>query len=188
MKIRLVAGSLKGRVLSLPDRDSFFRPTQGRIRESAANILMPVVRGAAVADVCAGSGACGFELLSRGAAHVTFVEQDTFRSKRILTHAETFGVSAKCTVTTADFIEFFRRTTTRFDIVYLDPPYDLSLGSETGKMLRKLLTPNGILLFERRGGKGRPAEDRILRFEGLQLTDTRSYGMTELLLYKLCEN
>lgn len=185
MKIRLVAGSLKGRVLSLPDRDSSFRPTQGRIREAAANILLPVIHGAAVADICAGSGACGFELLSRGAAHVTFVEQDNYRCKRIASHAETFGVAEHCDVITADFVTFFNRTVACFDIIYLDPPYDFSLDTETGQIVRKLLTPNGILLYERRNGKRRHATDETPCFKGLQLTDRRSYGMTELLLYTL---
>jgi 16S rRNA (guanine966-N2)-methyltransferase len=184
MKIRLVAGDLKGRILSLPQRDNGFRPTQGRIREAVANILMPVVRGAIVADLCAGSGACGFELLSRGAARVVFVEKDRFRCKRMEKHAELFDVSTCCAVLSADYHLFLERTTSRFDIVYLDPPYDMHVTSESEQLLQKILAPDGILVFERRSAKRRSSERIAPRFVGLTLAENRLYGMTELFFYR----
>lgn len=184
MKIRLVAGDLKGRTLSLTQRDNEFRPTQGRIREAVANILMPVVHGATVADLCAGSGACGFELLSRGAAKVVFVEQDRFRCKGLVKHAERFGVSARCKVIPGDYHVFLGHTTSRFDIIYLDPPYDMSVTPESERLLHKILTSNGILVYERRSVKKRINDEIIPRFDGLTLEENRLYGMTELFFYR----
>ena len=73
--MRIIAGTLKGRVLQAPDWDGL-RPTSDRLRETLFNILAPRVEGSRVLDVCAGTGAVGIEALSRGATAVTFVESD----------------------------------------------------------------------------------------------------------------
>src|SRR4029453_6596223 len=73
--MRIIAGSLKGRRLEAPDWDGL-RPTSDRLRETLFNVLAPAIDGARVLDVYAGTGAVGIEALSRGAAHVTFVESD----------------------------------------------------------------------------------------------------------------
>src|SRR2546426_11011462 len=73
--MRVIAGSLKGRRLKAPTWEGL-RPTSDKLRETLFNILAPRVGGARVLDGYAGTGACGIEALSRGAAHVTFVERD----------------------------------------------------------------------------------------------------------------
>ena len=73
--MRIIAGTLKGRRLEAPDWDGL-RPTSDRLRETLFNVLAPRIRGARVLDGYAGTGAVGIEALSRGAAHVTFVERD----------------------------------------------------------------------------------------------------------------
>src|SRR6187402_873392 len=73
--MRVIAGALKGRVLRTPAWDGL-RPTSDRLRETLFNILAPRIEGARFLDVCAGTGAVGIEALSRGAAFVTFVEDD----------------------------------------------------------------------------------------------------------------
>ena len=73
--MRIIAGELKGRTLEAP-RWEGLRPTSDRLRETLFNVLAPHTRGAQVLDAYAGTGAVGIEALSRGAAHVTFVEQD----------------------------------------------------------------------------------------------------------------
>ncbi len=74
-QIRIIAGSLKGRRLASPDWPGL-RPTSDRLRETLFNVLADTVVGARVLDGFAGTGAVGIEAISRGAAHVTFVERD----------------------------------------------------------------------------------------------------------------
>src|SRR5438270_7166745 len=73
--MRVIAGSLKGRRLKAPTWDGL-RPTSDKLRETLFNILAPRVAGARFVDGYAGTGAIGIEAISRGAAHVTFVERD----------------------------------------------------------------------------------------------------------------
>ena len=81
-QMRVIAGSLKGRRLEAP-RWEGLRPTSDRLRETLFNVLAPVIEGARVIDGYAGTGAVGIEALSRGAAHVTFIEQD-MRAVRLI--------------------------------------------------------------------------------------------------------
>src|SRR5215470_14413771 len=73
--MRVIAGSLKGRRLQTPTWEGL-RPTSDKLRETLFNILAPRIAGARVLDGYAGTGALGIEALSRGAAHVTFVERE----------------------------------------------------------------------------------------------------------------
>src|SRR5574338_1316651 len=73
--VRVIAGTLKGRTLKAPTWPGL-RPTSDRLRETLFNVLAPRMQGARVLDVYAGTGAVGIEALSRGAADVTFVEND----------------------------------------------------------------------------------------------------------------
>ena len=73
--MRIIAGTLKGRRLTPPRWDGL-RPTSDKLRETLFNVLGPAVEGQRVLDAYAGTGAVGIEALSRGAAHVTFVESD----------------------------------------------------------------------------------------------------------------
>ena len=79
--MRIIAGTLKGRRLETPDWDGL-RPTSDKLRETLFNILAPRIAGARVLDGYAGTGAVGIEALSRGAAHVTFVDSDRAGDRR----------------------------------------------------------------------------------------------------------
>src|SRR5215510_1767361 len=72
--MRIIAGKFRGRKLKSPPRRTT-RPTSDRLRETLFNVLAPRIEGARFLDLCAGSGAVGIEALSRGAAHVTFVDR-----------------------------------------------------------------------------------------------------------------
>ncbi len=181
MKLRIVSGSLKGRYLTIPERDADFRPTRERVREAVANILEPVIRDAVVADLCAGSGAFGFEMLSRGAGKCLFVEDNRFRVKLLRQHAERCGVASLCTIAQSDVRSSIRSCTERFDIIYFDPPYDEPLFVEMIPEQLKLLSQKGILVYERRNRRG---TDRFLPTEGPVPFDCRRYGETEVRFYR----
>src|SRR4026209_2247552 len=125
-QIRIIAGSLKGRRLTSPDWPGL-RPTSDRLRETLFNVLADTVVGARVLDGCAGTGAVGIEAISRGAAHVTFLERDPRAIeliRRTLTHC---GVSGGYVIIRLDLDrEMARPFDVLFDLIFLDPPYEMN--------------------------------------------------------------
>jgi 16S rRNA (guanine966-N2)-methyltransferase len=121
--VRIISGRLKGRRLSAP-RGSAVRPTSDSLRETLFNVLGPTLDGARVLDGFAGTGALGLEALSRGAAHVTFVERDAHALAALRANVAHCGVEDACAIIRDDFLRV-RRLHGPFDLVLLDPPYDL---------------------------------------------------------------
>jgi 16S rRNA (guanine(966)-N(2))-methyltransferase RsmD len=104
------------------------RPTSDRLRETLFNVLAPRIEGARFLDLCAGSGAVGIEALSRGAAHVTFVDRSRKMCGLIESNLDLCGVPEDETeVTLAEAAEFLRRAIAKdeqkWDIAFFDPPY-----------------------------------------------------------------
>lgn len=123
--MRVIAGALKGRRLHTPDWPGL-RPTSDRLRETLFNVLAPRIEGARVLDAFAGTGAVGIEALSRGVAHVTFVEHDA-RAVRLIernaSHCGLPGDGNRYAIIRADFAAAARRLSRDFDVLFLDPPY-----------------------------------------------------------------
>ncbi|MBN1309155.1 MAG: RsmD family RNA methyltransferase [Chitinispirillaceae bacterium] len=181
MKLQVVSGILKGRVLTIPRPCGAFRPTRERVRESVADILARRIAGAAVADVCAGSGIVGFEMISRGAARAVFVDDNRSRCSLIRKHAERFGIIGSCRIVMREVAAFIDGCSDRFDIIYYDPPYDDVRMAAAVALLCGLLTNKGILVYERRTLTRRKRE---LPVEMPPLFDRRSYGETEICLFE----
>ena len=124
--MRVVAGALRGRKLVAPEGLQV-RPTAERVRQATFNALdhRGVVRGARVVDLFAGSGALGIEALSRGAAHVTFVETDKAALACIRQNLEHVGMSAQATIVRADVARWVRggSAARTVDLLFADPPY-----------------------------------------------------------------
>jgi 16S rRNA (guanine966-N2)-methyltransferase len=145
--IRIIGGELRGRRLETPTWNGL-RPTSDRLRETLFNILMPGIRGARVLDGYAGTGAVGIEALSRGAAHVTFVEQDPRAGALIARNLARCGVADRHVIIRASLAASTARLGGPFDIVFLDPPYgaaELAGGLEAGA---SLLAHGGLLVIE----------------------------------------
>ena len=127
--MRVLAGTLKGRRLVTP-RGSTTRPTADQVRIALMDTLMPRLPDARVLDLFAGAGGVGLEALSRGAAHATFVERDARAVAALRANVETLGVAAQTRVERMDVraaLERLARDGARFDVVFLDPPYDEDL-------------------------------------------------------------
>src|SRR5829696_1542339 len=123
--MRIVAGAYRGRQLKSPTWDGL-RPTSDRLRETLFNILGPSVRGARVLDGYAGTGAIGIEAISRGAAAVTFVEQDPRAVTLITANLALLGGggAAKPVIIRAGLADAITRLGGQvFDLIILDPPY-----------------------------------------------------------------
>ena len=178
--MRIIAGSMRGLALAsigTGDAGAHLRPTADRVRESIFNVLMggaygDPIRGKVVLDLFAGTGALGFEALSRGAAQVTFVDDGIkaralIRSNIDLTRAQ--GVT-----------KLFRRDATKLgerqgppaDLVFLDPPYGMGLGEKAiaAALEGDWLASGAIVVWEENRRPEIPA--------GLILRDQRKYGET----------
>ena len=121
--MRVIAGTLKGRRLQAPDWPGL-RPTSDKLRETLFNVIAARVPGARLLDGYAGSGAVGIEALSRGAAHVTFVERDPRAARLVESNLEACGVADRYAIIRAGFAEAGRLLAGGvFDVIFLDPPY-----------------------------------------------------------------
>lgn len=125
--MRVIAGYYRGRNLRSPPSMQV-RPTSDRLRETLFNVLAPRIEGARFLDLCAGSGAVGIEALSRGAAHVTFVDRSRKMCGLVEANLDLCGVPEDETeVVLAEASEFLRRAAARtglkWDIAFFDPPY-----------------------------------------------------------------
>ena len=130
--MRIIAGELKGRRIEAPNWDGL-RPTSDKLRETLFNVLAPRIVGAHVLDGYAGTGAVGIEALSRGAAHVTFVEQDPRAVRLVEANLQRCGVDDRYAIIRAGLADAIRRLdAARFDIIFLDPPYGADTLAERG--------------------------------------------------------
>lgn len=146
--LRIIGGAWRGRKLRFPP-GTLIRPTPDRVRETLFNWLAGRIHGARCLDLFAGSGALGLEALSRGAAQVTFVEQETSAARALAaTLAEWGAVSAE--VERADARRYLARTPRPADVVFLDPPFDSQLLPEVAAALesRGWLAPGALIYVE----------------------------------------
>ena len=121
-EIRIIGGRWRGRKLPVTDV-SGLRPTPDRIRETLFNWIAADCRGARVLDCFAGSGALGFEAASRGARRVVLLERERRAHDNLLVQAARLGDDA-IEVVAGDALDSVARLGGRFDLVFIDPPYD----------------------------------------------------------------
>jgi 16S rRNA (guanine966-N2)-methyltransferase len=121
--VRIIGGEYRGRRLSFTPATGL-RPTPERVRETLFNWLRDDIRGAHCLDLFAGSGALGFEALSRGAATVTAVERNRAVAQRLRDNASLVGAADRMAVVPSDAARFLKMPPARpYDIVFLDPPF-----------------------------------------------------------------
>ena len=152
--MRVIAGILKGRRLKAPTWEGL-RPTSDTLRETLFNVLAPRVDAARVLDGFAGTGGLGIEALSRGAAHVTFVEGDARAQALIAQNLALCGIAEGYAIIRASLhrgLETLRSGPgfAPFDIVLLDPPYDQAPDTmlETLTGTESVLAPDGLVVLE----------------------------------------
>jgi len=121
--LRIIAGEFKGRRLKTPPT-SKVRPTADRVREAWFSILQQAIPGARVLDLFAGSGALGFEALSRGAVSVDFVETHRSSLAILKVNSEALEVEDRVTIHRTDAVRFAERLEPgQFDVAFADPSY-----------------------------------------------------------------
>jgi 16S rRNA (guanine966-N2)-methyltransferase len=146
--MRIIAGACKGRVLLTPAWDGL-RPTSDRLRETLFNILAPRVQDARVLDGYAGTGAVGLEALSRGAGHVTFIERDRRAVALTRANAARCRLTGRYTVVHREALSALRSGGLGlFDVVFLDPPYDLTSVETLLAAAAPHVAADGVLVLE----------------------------------------
>ena len=136
-RLRIVAGKWRRRLLPVVTVEGL-RPTSERVRETLFNWLAPRIDGARCLDLFAGSGALGFEAVSRGASQSVLVERSRIAVKGLQASAELLqeGSQAALQIVQADALRFLQKTPEhRYNIVFLDPPYQDALLPELCRLL-----------------------------------------------------
>jgi len=183
--MRIVGGRLGGRTLLTP-KSQGIRPTSDRLREALFNILQHAygdpVSGARVLDLFAGTGAMGFEALSRGAAFVLFVDDGAEARALLRGNSDALGAGGASKI--------YRRDATRlgpveslapFSLAFLDPPYGKGLAERALDAARDggWLTPDALAVVEEAADAGFTAPD------GFEQLERRDYGDTQVMILRL---
>lgn len=184
--MRIVGGQFKGRALKAPEgRDT--RPTSDRAREAVFNILEHAewsrnLEGARVLDLFAGSGALGFEALSRGAAFALFVETDAGARGAIRDNIEALRLFGVTRIHRRDATDLGAKPAgvgEPFSLVFLDPPYSKGLGERALCRLHEngWVTPDALIVYE-------CGADEAPTLAGFAVLDERRYGAAKVLFLR----
>ena len=148
--VRIIGGELRSRKISFPDAAGL-RPSADRVRETLFNWLQMAIPAARVLDLFAGSGALGFEAASRGASSVVMVEKAKVAANALRDNRDALATTA-VQIIEADALIWLRRDAgkQRFDLVFLDPPFDANQHYEAAYTLAEsgCLAPGALVYIE----------------------------------------
>ena len=188
--MRVIGGSLKGRRLSAIKQEGniiSLRPTTDRIKESLFNILSGgkfdiKMEKARILDIFAGSGALGVEAISRGAKSCTFIEKNKACVRILDANLNICNIKNQTNIKTFDATEFPLNPDQPYDLVFVDPPYQKSLGEAAirSALASNWISDNALIVLEEGEQKS--------SIEGFTLEDTRRYGETVLHFFKRLPN
>src|SRR3990167_5425693 len=176
MSLRILGGHLRGRPLKTP-KGPHTRPTTGLLRQALFNICQDFIQNARVLDLFAGSGAIGFEALSRGAAFAPFIEKEKQASLCIRENALILQVEPSVQILSTDAQLALSRLLSSYELIYIDPPYDTEIAPILDLIIaQKLLAPRGLLFLEERYQPKAPLPSH----PALDLIQSRRYGIAYL--------
>jgi len=174
--LRIVGGKYKGRTLVAFDGEKI-RPTADKVRESLFNILQFKIAGANFLDLFSGTGAMGIEALSRGARKVTFNDCSKQSIAVLRKNLEKLKVEEEYVVKNTLAQTFLTGNTEKFDVIFIDPPYNSGLILEVLPLAKSALSDDGIIVVE----DERPT---CIEVDGLLRSDERKYGRVYLTFFK----
>ena len=183
-QVRIIGGTWRGRKLNFP-ATADLRPTPNRIRETLFNWLGPLVHDAHCLDLFAGSGALGFEALSRGAKSVTFIEQSLPLVNYLKSQIKELNIADKASVYPINFpfntAKVFKSEKPLFNIIFLDPPFNKNLIEPACNWLIKenLLLEKSAIYIE--------SESNLTSFslpENWQITHSKTAGQVKYVLIR----
>lgn len=188
--LRIIAGELRGRRIRVP-AGLTVRPTPDRVREALFSILGPELAGLVVLELYAGSGALGFEALSRGAARATFIESDEAVRSVLSRNAADLGVEPRCRIVAGKVETLLQGRPSQiggpYDLVLADPPYETPAGAGLLRALEApgLLDPAARVVLQR--DRRTPEFDPPRRGGGLIRVRTAVYGRNCLDFYRFSQ-
>ena len=145
--MRIITGSAKGKKLIAPaGLDT--RPTTDRVKEGLFSAIHFYLEGANVLDLFAGSGQLGLEALSRGAKKCTFVDNDARAIKAVKTNIANCGFEDVSRVVNISALAFLESANEKFDIIFLDPPYESFSQMNILELAGKVLSEDGMVVCE----------------------------------------
>lgn len=144
--MRVIAGMYRRRILKEVE-DQTTRSTKDRVKESIFNSIQNDLYESIVLDLFAGSGALGIEALSRGASHAVFNELNSKAYRVIEENLKVLNIE-DYTISKMDYKDYIQSTKTKFDIIFLDPPYHMNIIDDTILEIakRKLLKDTGFIV------------------------------------------
>jgi len=168
-RVRIIGGDWRSRLLKFPDAEGL-RPTADRARETLFNWLGQSLDGYTCLDLFAGSGALGFEALSRGAAYVVLVEKQNRVYACLTENAQMLGAGDRMVIIRQDAFDFLSSSKKVFDLVFLDPPFGYGLVDRLLPKVVEHVKPGGLIYIE--------SELEILPSEGMFLRRHVKSGMS----------
>jgi len=185
--MRIIAGRFRGRTLAAVgkgDVAGHLRPTTDRVRESLFNVLTggrfgDPLRGARVLDLFAGTGALGLEALSRGAAHVTFVDDGNAATRLIHQNINLCQAAGETRIIRRNINKLGENPAAPYTLIFLDPPYDKKLGEVALDIAIKggWIADNALIVWEENTPITPPPAATVL--------DARTYGSTTITLLEI---
>ena len=179
-QVRIIAGEWRGRKLGFPDVEGL-RPTADRIRETLFNWLMPIIPGATCLDLFAGSGALGFEAASRGAAKVLMLEQNPQAFRSLKENCKKLAVT-QIELKQVDALQYLAQPAERFDVVFIDPPFQTDYWREACRLLKtgSWLNDKAVVYLELNR-----QQDPLPHLAGWEVLKSRQAGQVRYMLLHL---
>ncbi len=175
--MRIISGKYKGRRLFVP-AGLKIRPTSDRVKEAIFNILSSNLPKTLVLDLYAGTGNLGIEALSRGGKRAVFVDKHPLAIQTIKRNLLALGIKDEAFVYKRDILKGLSFLKERFQLIFMDPPYEKGYVEKTLALLSPYLAKEGIIVIEHS-----PKEKFSLK--GFSLMDRRQYGQTQVSFLKL---
>ena len=179
--MRVISGTAKGKKLKAVPGDTT-RPITDRTKEALFNILGDWIVDARILDLFGGTGAVGIEALSRGAAHVTFIDKSPAATRTIGENLRTTNLAEYAFVKRADALKFLKQPPQTVDLIYVAPPQHKDMWATAIQLIDQhldtYLLPDGAVIAQIH-----PVEYRELELQNLKLYDKRKYGSTLLCFY-----
>ncbi len=160
-RVRIIGGQWRSRLVRFPAVPGL-RPTADRVRETLFNWLGQDLTGKTCLDLFAGSGALGFEALSRNATAVTMVECMPAVRAALATSAATLGTGPRLEIVAADALQFLGKVERLFDLVFLDPPFNQGWLDRLWPRLPAVLAPAALVYVECESALAPPASWHVL--------------------------
>ncbi len=176
--MRVITGTARGHKLLTPEGLDT-RPTTDKVKEAVCSALQFDFPGAKVLDLFAGSGQMGIEALSRGASGAVFIDADPRALACIKQNVKACGFAERSAVLRSDAVSYLQRTTERFDIAFLDPPYRHDILPQILPLLAEKMQKTGIIVCEHEPEC--KLSERILYFD---LQKQKKYGKIIISIYR----